>query len=84
MKTTFVVALAVLVGVTAAIAQTPMRPGLWENTMQMQMAGSPIQMPAMKSTRCVTPEQSKDPASSLPSSLMVSSVFAKRMTPASN
>ena len=67
MKTTFVVALAVLVGVTAAIAQTPMRPGLWENTMQMQMAGSPIQMPAMKSTRCVTPEQSKDPASSLPS-----------------
>ena len=66
MKTTLVVALAVIVAVTAAIAQTPVRPGLWETTVQMQMAGSPIQMPAMKSTRCVTPEQSKDPATSLP------------------
>jgi hypothetical protein len=66
MKTTLVAAIVVLAGVTAAIAQTPMRPGLWENTMQMQMAGSPIQMPAMKSTRCVTPEDAKDPTRSLP------------------
>lgn len=66
MKTTLLVTLAVIVAVTAAIAQTPVRPGRWETTVQMQMAGSPIQMPAMKSTRCVTPEQSKDPASSLP------------------
>ena len=43
MKTTLVVTMAVLVGVTAAIAQSPMRPGRWESTMQMQMAGSPIQ-----------------------------------------
>ena len=35
--------------------------------MQMQMAGSPIQMPAMKSSRCITPEDAKDPARSLPS-----------------
>jgi hypothetical protein len=67
MKTTLVVTMAVLVGVTAAIAQSPMRPGRWESTMQMQMAGSPIQMPEMKSSRCVTAEDVKDPTRSLPS-----------------
>jgi hypothetical protein len=66
MKTTSIVVLIVLAG-AALVAQSPVRPGLWEVTMQMQMAGSPIQMPEMKSTRCVTPEDAKDPARSLPS-----------------
>lgn len=66
MKTTFVAAVAVLIGVAVAIAQGPMRPGQWESTMQMEMAGSPIQMPAMKSARCITPEDAKDPSRSLP------------------
>jgi hypothetical protein len=66
MKKTFAVATALLITVTIALAQTAVRPGRWENTMQMQMAGSPIQMPAMKSTRCVTPEDAKDPSRSLP------------------
>ena len=34
--------------------------------MQMQMAGSPVQMPEMKTTQCVTPDQVKDPTSTLP------------------
>jgi len=68
MKTTFVAALVVLAAAVIAIAQaSPIRPGRWEVTMQMQMAGSPIQMPEMKTTRCVTPEEAKDPARSLPS-----------------
>ena len=67
MKTTLVIAMAVLVGVTAAIAQSPIRAGRWESTMEMQMAGSPLQMPPMKNTRCVTAEEAKDPAKSLPS-----------------
>ena len=67
MKTTFAVGMAILVGAAGAIAQSPVRPGRWELTMQMQMAGSPVQMPEMKSTRCVTPEDAKDPARSLPS-----------------
>ena len=33
--------------------------------MQMQMAGSPVQMPEMKNTRCVTPEDAKDPSRTL-------------------
>src|SRR4030095_16308864 len=53
----FVVSAAVL------IAQGGMRPGRWETTMQMEMAGSPVQMPAMKQTRCITQDEAKDPSS---------------------
>lgn len=67
MKTTLAATLAVLIVVASVIAQSPIRPGRWEVTMQMQMPGSTIQMPEMKSTRCVTPEDSKDPSRSLPS-----------------
>lgn len=68
MKTTFVAALVVLAASVIAIAQaSPIRPGRWEVTMQMQMPGSPVQMPEMKTTRCVTPEDAKDPSRSLPS-----------------
>ena len=65
MKTTPIVMLTMLAAVSIAVAQTGMRPGQWETTAQMEMAGSPVQMPAMKNTRCVTPEDAKDPASSL-------------------
>jgi hypothetical protein len=62
-----VVAVALLLGAAAAIAQTsPVRPGRWEVVMQMQMPNSPVQLPEMKTTQCVTPEQVKDPASALP------------------
>jgi hypothetical protein len=66
MKTTLLAALAASIAVTVAIAQSPVRPGQWETSMQMEMAGSPIQMPAMRNTRCVTPEDAKDPSRSLP------------------
>ncbi|HEY6614839.1 MAG TPA: DUF3617 family protein [Vicinamibacterales bacterium] len=64
MKTTLTVVLALLaLGTAGLIAQGGMRPGRWETTMQMEMAGSPVQMPPMKQTRCVTPAEAKDPAS---------------------
>jgi hypothetical protein len=64
MKTRLAVVLTLFgVSAVALIAQGGIRPGRWETTMQMEMAGSPVQMPAMKSTRCVTPEQAKDPSS---------------------
>jgi hypothetical protein len=64
MKTRLAVVLTLL-GVSAAalVAQSTMRPGRWETSMQMEMAGSPVQMPPMKSTRCVTPAEAKDPSS---------------------
>jgi Protein of unknown function (DUF3617) len=63
MKSTAVLVVALLAGATAVVAQGTMRPGRWEITSQMEMAGSPVQMPPMKTTRCVTPEEAKDPAS---------------------
>jgi len=66
MRAISAVALAVLAGAAAVIAQTsPIRPGQWEVTMQMQMANAPTQIPEMKTTQCVTPEQIKDPAAAL-------------------
>ena len=66
MKGMTAVLFAALAGAAVLDAQSPIRPGRWEVTMQMQMANMPIQMPEMKSTQCVTPDQAKDPASALP------------------
>ena len=64
MKTRLTVVLTLLaLGAVGLIAQGGMRPGRWETTMQMEMAGSPVQMPPMKQTRCVTPAEAKDPSS---------------------
>jgi hypothetical protein len=68
MKLTPVV-LAVLVfaaTVSDAAAQNPMRPGRWEVTMQMDMPGMPVQMPAMKNTQCVTQQQIDSPSHGVP------------------
>jgi hypothetical protein len=50
----------------AAAAQGPRRDGNWEITMQMDMPGMPMQMPPMKTTQCITPQQANDPNLSLP------------------
>jgi hypothetical protein len=67
MKYTLFTVIAVFAVTALTIAQSPVRPGRWEVTMQMQMAGTPVQMPEMKTTQCVTPDQVKDPTSTLPS-----------------
>ena len=66
MKATSCVVLVFLTGAAVA-AQSPIRPGQWEVVLQMDMPNMPVKMPEMKTTQCVTPEQAKDPASSLPS-----------------
>jgi hypothetical protein len=66
MRITLLVVLAVFASTSAAIAQSPIRPGRWEVAMQMDMPNMPVKMPEMKSVQCITPEQAKDPASSLP------------------
>lgn len=60
------IVLVVFAFTSAAIAQSPIRPGRWETVMQMDMPNMPVKMPEMKSTQCITPEQAKDPANSLP------------------
>jgi hypothetical protein len=49
-----------------AYAQSPIRDGLWEVTMQMEMANVPTKMPPIKTTQCITKEQAADPSKSLP------------------
>ena len=63
-----VTALAVTALHFPAAAQTnPMRPGRWEVTMQMEMPGMPMQMPAMTNARCVTQQEIDSPNRGLPS-----------------
>lgn len=58
MKRVVVTGLLSLTAVVGMAAQQhPMRPGSWEVTGQMSMAGK--QMPPITSTQCVTPEQLK-------------------------
>lgn len=68
MTSTRLAVLAACVAVAAPlIAQTsPMREGLWEITTQMDMPG--MKMPEMKLNQCVTKEQLKDVAGTLPNS----------------
>jgi hypothetical protein len=48
------------------LAQDQMRPGQWEMTMKMEMAGLPAGMGEMKMPpQCITPEQAKDPGSTV-------------------
>ena len=70
MKTVSLIALAML-ATAAVIAQSGMRPGQWEITTQMQMPNMPnlpagIQMPSTKTTQCITADQAKDPANTVP------------------
>ena len=58
-------ALVIFAGVVAA--QNPMRAGLWEITMQMEMPNMPVKMPAQKVNQCITPEQIQTPEKALPS-----------------
>jgi hypothetical protein len=63
---TFLVALAVVVMSSASAQTNPMRAGRWEVTMQMEMPNMPVQMPAMKNTRCVTQQEVDSPNRGLP------------------
>jgi hypothetical protein len=58
-----VVALLCLLSFAAAHASAGpnMKPGLWEQTVKMEMPGMPQAMPEQKSQRCVTPKDLEDP-----------------------
>jgi len=62
-----------MVGVTCLVAvswgvsaQGPRRDGRWEVSMEMDMPGMPMKMPAVKTIQCVTKEQADDPNQSVP------------------
>ena len=58
---------AVSVFAVLLLAQAQMKPGRWEVTMQMDMPGLPVKMPATKTTSCITPQQAETPGGTLSS-----------------
>ena len=50
----------------AGAAENPQKPGKWQVTMQMEMPNMPMKMPPMKFEVCLTEEDLKDPAKSVP------------------
>jgi uncharacterized protein DUF3617 len=54
-KTPLLLALLAL-AVPALAGESPMKPGMWEITSQMNMPGMPYKMPPMTFKQCVTPE----------------------------
>ncbi len=50
----------------AVAQQNPMREGRWEVTMELGMAGTPVKMPPMTTTQCVTKDQINDPSRAIP------------------
>ena len=53
---------------TLAFAASPAKPGKWEMTMQMEMTGMPMKMPANTVTYCLTKEEAENPEKLAPES----------------
>ena len=50
----------------SALAQSARRDGRWEVKTEMEMPGTPMKMPPMTMTQCITKEQAEDPQRSVP------------------
>jgi hypothetical protein len=70
MKFTWMALLVCTVAVATLAAQSSIRAGRWETTAQVQIPDLPVQMPDVKATECMNPDQlEKDPGSLLPEAL---------------
>lgn len=56
MKTMLLPALLAFAALPALAGESPMKPGMWEITTQMNMPRMPYKMPPMTFKRCITPE----------------------------
>ena len=63
----YVCLLAILLAVPVFAADSPMKPGKWQITVQMEMPGMPFKMPPITTSHCITQEDlEKDPQSAIP------------------
>lgn len=63
---TLLCAVAMTAAVGAQAAKSPQKPGKWKVTMEMDMPGMPMKMPAVTSEVCVTEQDLTDPQKSVP------------------
>ena len=58
-RTLAVCALVLALALPAFAETSPVKPGKWQFSMQMEMPGMPFKMPPVKFTHCVTEEDAK-------------------------
>lgn len=67
MKKSLLMAMCALaISATLFAAETPGKPGKWEQTIQTEIEGMPMKMPPVKTTVCITDEDMKNAEKSLP------------------
>ena len=49
-----------------SFAASPVKPGKWQVTMEMDMPGMPMKVPPTTITHCITKEQAENPEATLP------------------
>ena len=66
MKKLILLVLVCALALPVFAATSPVKPGKWQVTMEMDMPGMPMKMPPTTITHCVTKEQVEHPESTIP------------------
>jgi hypothetical protein len=66
MRTTVLFLFVLAVSAAAAQTKSPQKPGKWQVTMEMEMPGMPMKLPAVTMEHCVTEQDLADPQKAVP------------------
>lgn len=66
MKKATLLVLCFAIALPLLAEKSPVKPGKWEMTMQMDMPNMPFKMPPIKVTQCISKEDAENPENSVP------------------